>query len=158
MITCTFENGGKTNLRHVVVDVIVLRDSKILLVKRTKEILEGGKWGIVGGYVQIDETVRKAVEREIFEETGWKVKDVTFLRIKDSPTRPHEDRQNIAFVFFCQATQKEGKMDWESDKASWFDLNSLPPRNEIAFDQAEDIEFYKKFLKKKFQLPTQNII
>ncbi len=158
MIICKFENGRETNLRHVVVDVIVLHDNKILLVKRTKKILEGGKWGIVGGYVQRDETVRQAAEREIFEETGWRVKDVTFLRTKDKPDRPHEDRQNIAFVFFCSATQKEGRKDWESDKMDWFDLNSIPSKNEIAFDQAEDIELYKKYLKKKFSLPAQNII
>lgn len=158
MINCKLESGKTTSLRHVVVDVLVLKENKILMVKREKTLLEGGKWGAIGGFVQRDETIRQTVEREIFEETGWRIKNITFLRIKGAPNRPHEDRQNIAFVFFCSATKKEGEKDWESDEVKWFDLNSLPPKDNIAFDQAEDIDLYKEYLEEKFLLPTQNII
>ena len=109
MITCTFENGRKSSLRHVVVDVIVLRNEQVLLVKRTKELIEGGKWALVGGFMERDETVQGAVEREIFEETGWRVKDIQLFRIKDGD-RPNEDeKQNISFVFYCHADKKEGE-------------------------------------------------
>ncbi|HET8669967.1 MAG TPA: hypothetical protein VFM05_04890, partial [Candidatus Saccharimonadales bacterium] len=64
------------------------------------------------------------------------------LRIKDNPDRPHEDRQNIAFVYTCKATEKVGEGDWESDDMQWFDLSELPPREQIAFDQSDDIAFY----------------
>jgi ADP-ribose pyrophosphatase YjhB (NUDIX family) len=147
MITCTFEDGGKGLLRHVTVDIIVIKNKKILLVKRTGSISDGGKWGIIGGFVERDETIKQAAEREIFEETGWKVKDLTLLRIKDWPDRPHEDRQNIAFVYFCIAMDKKGSADCESDERKWFDLDNLPPRNQIAFDHADDITFYQKYLK-----------
>ncbi|MGH7202928.1 MAG: NUDIX hydrolase, partial [Candidatus Levyibacteriota bacterium] len=108
MITCFFENNNKALLRHVVVDVLVLKDEKLLLVKRTKKLLEGGKWGLVGGFVERDENLQEAVAREIFEETGYKVKDITLLTIRHNADRPHEDRQNISFVFFCIALEKEG--------------------------------------------------
>ena len=71
MINCEFENGNKASLRHVVVDNLVLKDGKILLVKRTGKLLEGGKWGLAGGYVDRDETVKEAAKREILEETGY---------------------------------------------------------------------------------------
>ena len=144
MITCTFENGAKANLRHAVVDTLVIQENKILLVRRTKKLLEGGKWGLVGGFVDRNETLKQAVKREVFEETGWEIKDIVFLRVKDRPDRPHEDRQNISFVFTAKATEKTGEGDWESDNVQWFALNSLPSEKEIAFDHAEDIEFYKK--------------
>lgn len=153
MIQCTFENDAKASLRHVTVDVLVLRDNKILLVKRAKHLLEGGKWASVGGFVDRDETILQAAEREILEESGWKVKDLTYLRVKDSPDRPHEDRQNIAFTLFCFADQEVGEKDNESDEVKWFDLNDLPQEEEIAFDHASDIKLYKKYLKEKFPLP-----
>lgn len=153
MINCTFENGGKASLRHVVVDTIVLRENKILLAKRTKKILEGGKWGLIAGFMDRDEDLFQAVEREIFEETGWRVRDITLFRVKHWPERPNEDRQNVAFVFSCNAVKKEGKADWESDKIAWFSLDSLPAKNELAFDHSDDIAIYKKNLKQKLQLP-----
>ena len=111
MLTCIFEDGGKASLRHAIVDTLVLKDGKLLLVKRTGKLLEGGKWALVGGFVDRDETLAQAAAREVMEETGWTVKDMTLLRINDSPSRPHEDRQNVAFVFFCTAVEKSGEAD-----------------------------------------------
>jgi len=149
MITCIWEDGSKATLRHAVVDTIVIKDNKILLVKRTGKLLEGGKWGLVGGFVERDETLKQAAEREVFEETGWKVKDITLLTINDSPNRPKEDRQNIAFVYYCQATEKTGEADDESDDQQWFPLSEIPPIETIAFDHAEDIKLYKDYLSKQ---------
>jgi ADP-ribose pyrophosphatase YjhB (NUDIX family) len=54
MINCQFEDGCPVKLRHACVDVIVLRDNKILLLKRAAKypgMPEVGKWGLVGGYM-----------------------------------------------------------------------------------------------------------
>lgn len=158
MIHCQFENGGNASLRHVVVDVLVLKENKILLVKRAKKLLEGGKWGLVGGYVERDENLHQAVEREIFEETGYKIKDIALLTIRDNPDRPHEDKQNISFVFFCTALVKEGEADDESDEVAWFDLNSLPPAEQIAFDHELNIDLYKRYCKETFPLPHLSML
>ena len=146
MIECMFEDGNKGLLRHVVVDAVVTKDQKVLMVKRAGRLLEGGKWALTGGYVERDETVEQAAAREILEETGWKVEGLTLLRIKDNPDRPHEDRQNIGFVYYCAATEKVGEPDDESDEQKWFDWSNLPPNKEIAFDHAEDIVLYQKHI------------
>ncbi len=153
MITCAFEDGNKASLRHVVVDTLVLQDNKILLVKRTAKLLEGGKWGVIGGFMERDETISQAAEREIHEETGWKVKDMTLLTIVDRPERPQEDRQNISFVYFCTATEKTGEPDWESDDQQWFPLDELPPAEQLAFDHGSHIKVYQKYLKESLSLP-----
>src|SRR3989304_7819571 len=111
MITCKFENNAEASLRHVTADALVLKGNKILLVKRVGKLLESGQWGITGGFGQRDETVKEAVKREIYEETGWSVKNIELLRIKDWPDRPKEDRQNISFVYTCFATRITGKPD-----------------------------------------------
>lgn len=151
MINCTFEDGGKASLRHVVVDNIVINSEKVLLVKRAKELLEGGKWGLPAGFVERDETLKQAARREIQEETGWIVSDLTLFRIKDGPDRPHEDRQNISVVFISNADKKISEKDDESDEVRWFAFDNLP--NEIAFDHGDDILLYKEYLNHKFTLP-----
>lgn len=153
MITCKFENGNENSLRHVVVDALVLKENKILLIKRTGKILEGGKWGLIGGFVERDETLRDAIKREVQEESGYKIKNIKLLTVIDSPNRPKEDRQNIAFVFICEAFEKQGDSDWEVDDQKWFNLSNLPPKEEFAFDHHENIELYLSHIKNKTLLP-----
>lgn len=147
MLTCTFEDGNQASLRHVTVDTLVLKDGKILLMKRAAQLTEGGKWGLAGGYVDRDETVREAAAREVLEESGYKISDLTFLTLRDSPERPREDRQNVCFVFFCNALEKVSESDWEVQEAQWFSLDELPPPDEVAFDHYANIELYKKYLR-----------
>lgn len=144
MISCTFEDGGKASLRHAVVDALVLKDNKVLLVKRTDKLLEGRKWGLIGGFVERDETAEKALSREVFEETGYRLKTINFFTIIDIPNRKNEDRQNIAFVYICEVGQKEGIPDKESTRQEWFDLDNLPKEEEIAFDHFQTINLYLK--------------
>jgi len=59
MINCTFENGNKASLRHVVVHAIVEMDGKLLLIKRSNELLEGGKWSLPSGFLDRDETAQE---------------------------------------------------------------------------------------------------
>jgi ADP-ribose pyrophosphatase YjhB (NUDIX family) len=154
MIQCTFEDGNKASLRHVVVDTIVVKDGKILLVKRTAKLLEGNKWGLVGGFVDRDETTKQAVAREALEETGWKVENIRLFKINDNPIRPQEDRQNIAFVYVCEAAEKVGEGDWESDECRWFDLDDVPGRETVAFDHFDHIELYRQYVKAQFSIPV----
>ena len=61
-------------MKHPVpaVGAIILKDDKILLVKRGAE--PGiGKWSIPGGSMEFGETMEEAVKREVKEETGLDV-------------------------------------------------------------------------------------
>ena len=156
MITCTFEDGNDALLRHVVVDVLVIKDGRLMMIKRTGKLLEGGKWGLVGGFVDRDETIVQAAAREISEEIGWEVKNLTLLTVRDNPDRPKEDRQNISFIYFCEAVAKTGEADWESDEQKWYELDNTPPRDQIAFDHADSIDLYKEYLAKGLVLPIFN--
>ena len=54
---------------RVAVGAIVLKSSRVLLVKRGHPPNEG-LWAIPGGRVELGETLQQAAEREILEETG----------------------------------------------------------------------------------------
>ncbi|MBI2029958.1 NUDIX hydrolase [Candidatus Gottesmanbacteria bacterium] len=154
MINCQFESGNKASLRHVVVDCIIVKDNQILLVKRVGKLLEGGKWALVGGFVESDETLEECLVREIKEEAGYTVKDIKLFRIIDNPDRRNEDRQNISFVYLAWADKKIGEGDWETEGQKWFKLDNLPPKEDIAFDHFDNIELYKQHLKNPFLLPV----
>lgn len=144
MINCTFENGGKTSLRHVVVDAIVVNEGKILIIKRAAHLTNGDKWAIPGGFLDRDETLEKAVIRELKEETGLVAKSVKLFKVIDDPARKNEDRQNVVFIYEVEAA---GEIDFDREEiseAKWFDINKLPKEQDFAFDHFEIItEFLK---------------
>lgn len=159
MITCTFENGNvaKSGLRHVTVNAIVLKNNQVLLGKRGlfegKPIPEFGKWALIGGYFDRNEKLVEAVKREVMEESGWEVGDLKLFRINDSPDRPMEDRQNVDIIFVVNAIKQVDKSDEEVTELKWFDLDALPPQDQIAFDHGEDLELYRNYLSTPHPLP-----
>src|SRR5207249_10187281 len=95
MIHCFFESGTRALLRHVVVHAVVEKNGALLLVRRAAHLMEGGKWGLPGGFLDRDETLSQGVLRELREETGWEGAVASLLRVNSKPDRPHEDRQNV---------------------------------------------------------------
>jgi len=146
MITCIFEDGNKAFLRHVTVNAIVVKDNQVLLGKRGtfkgKPIAESGKWGLLGGFFGRDETLIQAVKREVMEESGWEIDEIKLLKINDNPNRPQEDRQNVDFIFSAKAIKQVKTSDEEVTELKWFDLDKLPPKDQIAFDHGEALEIY----------------
>lgn len=153
MIKCIFENGTNTSLRHVVVHAIVEKDGKLLLEKRSENLLEGGKWSLPSGFLSRDETAEVGVLRELREETGWTGEVVSLFRINTDPNRPHEDRQNISIEFIIRPMEIVGEPDKESSKVQWVSIHELPVLEDFAFDHGEAIALYLKYKEKSFPLP-----
>jgi len=157
MITCQFEKGYQNQLRHAVSDVVAVKENKILMVKRSADTSkEPNRYGLPGGFMDRDETTAETALRELREETGYKGKIVNLLWIIDNPNRCAEevdDRQNINFVYIVKVGKKISDPDHEVQSIHWFDLDDLPPQEQIAFDHAEIIDLYKKWQEEKFRLP-----
>jgi ADP-ribose pyrophosphatase YjhB (NUDIX family) len=157
MITCTFENGKNASLRHLVVHAIIEMDGKLLLEKRTGDLLESGKWGLPSGFLDRDETAAACIVREVKEETGWESEVISLFRINTKPDRPHEDRQNVAIEFLVKPIKKTGEKDTESSKVEWIPIDTLIPllsaSRRIAFDHGESIRLYLTYRKTPFPLP-----
>ena len=63
------KKGEYPDQPRVAVGAIVFKDSKVLLVRRGKPPARD-VWAIPGGSVNVSETLQRAAEREIHEETG----------------------------------------------------------------------------------------
>lgn len=154
MITCTFEKGFTAKLRHVVVHAIIEMDGKLLLEKRTGDLLESGKWSLPAGFLDRDETAGEGIVREVKEETGWDCEVISLFRINSNPNRPHEDRQNIAIEFLLRPIKKTGEPDHESSKVEWIPIDKLIPLSDFAFDHGETIGLYLTYRNTPFPLPV----
>lgn len=161
MITCTFEDGGKGELRHVTVNSYILNEkNQLILGKRGtfhngKKLQEYGKWGAIGGFFDRDENLIEAVKREAMEEIGAEITDLKLIFVNDSPHRPHEaDRQNLEFGFVAKLVSMDPQDCEEILEWKWFDLDDLPSDDEIAFDHEKTIKILKKYLRKEINVPV----
>jgi ADP-ribose pyrophosphatase len=80
----------------VAVGAVVIHDNRVLLVKRGKAPAKG-EWAIPGGKVELGETLRQAAEREIFEETGVRIRAKEIIYPFESILKDSEG--NISFHY-----------------------------------------------------------
>lgn len=64
---------------------VVFKDNRVLLVK---ELADGG-WTLPGGFVDVGEPPSLAVEREVWEESGYRVKATKLLAVLDRNQHGH---------------------------------------------------------------------
>jgi 8-oxo-dGTP diphosphatase len=110
-------------------DGAILKDRKILLIKRKNEPFKG-KWALPGGFVEYGEKVEDAVVREVSEETSLETKIIDIIGVYSDPNR--DPRGHIVTVVYLLDIQG-GKLQSNDDAsdAKYFDLDNLP---ELSFD------------------------
>jgi 8-oxo-dGTP diphosphatase len=84
-------------LPRVGVGAIVIRDGRILLVKRGSSPGKG-LWAPPGGLVELGETIREAAEREILEETGITIRAKEAFYVFDFIDRDKEGKIKYHYV------------------------------------------------------------
>ena len=75
---------------------VVVHAGRVLLVQRGTEPLKG-RWTIPGGLIDVGETLREAVIREVKEETGLDVEPLELIELLDRIHR-EEDRVRYHYV------------------------------------------------------------
>ena len=78
------------------VGVVVLKEDKVLLVRRGKPPREG-RWSLPGGRQRLGERVRETAVREVREESGLAVRVTDLLDVVDSLT--HDEAGALAYHY-----------------------------------------------------------
>ncbi len=73
------DEARRDGIRRTVVGIAVRRDSRLLLLRRKSDDFQPNLWEIAGGHVEVGESIPQAVARELQEETGWTLREITGL-------------------------------------------------------------------------------
>jgi NAD+ diphosphatase len=102
--------------------IVLVRDGRRVLLAR-KSAFAPGRYALVAGFVDNGESLEGCVAREVKEEVGVDVKDITYV---GSQNWPFPSQLMIGFV----ATYAGGEVIIDRDEledARWFDVSALPP-------------------------------
>lgn len=109
---------------------VVFRDGRILLVR---EIQDGGRWTLPGGWADVNEPPSAAVEREIREESGFEATAVKVLAVYDRETQGHRPpyaRSVFKIFFLCELTGGAARSSHETGGADFFAEDDIPTLSE----------------------------
>lgn len=102
--------------------LILNEEDEIFLMKSPKW---DNKWLVPGGKIEKGESMRENIRREVKEETGLEIHDLTFLRAKDggNPEDFERDTHFIFLNFICRVdSEQEVELDQrEATDHTWID-------------------------------------
>ena len=128
----------------IMVDGIVEKDYKLLLVRRKKDPFKGSLT-FPGGKVDEGEKVEDALKRELKEETNLDVEPTDILGVYSDPSRdPRGHRISISFI----ATIKSGdaKAADDAESIEWLPINE---EKDLAFDHNKILNDYRQWKETK---------
>lgn len=148
------ENAPKPNKpNHIGTCAIIKSNNKILLEKRA----DSNRWGLIGGGLEIDESLEQGIIREINEETGIKISEesLIFWKMFSDPSRigAYPDGNIIriisaAYIVNLTENHKLTCSD-ESEELKYFTYQELENLN-IAETQRHVINEYLSSMTSKF--------
>lgn len=108
----------------------VIFKNKFLLLKRTKDPY-AGMWAMPGGKIELGEQIDEAIIREVFEETGLKVKFVAVRGFVSEILKAKELKQFLMWVCETRAASSNAIGSHEGE-VRWFSKEEIDKyKNEI---------------------------
>jgi ADP-ribose pyrophosphatase YjhB (NUDIX family) len=120
---------------HLAVSAAIIRDEKVLIVRRAQPPAHG-VYTLPGGGVEAGETLREAVIREVLEETALAVEPVGLAGHREVILRDKASRVERHFVIFAFAARwlaGEPVLNEELAEAHWLhpaEIAALPKTTE----------------------------
>lgn len=104
---------------------VVFNDDKLLLVR---ELSDGGRWTLPGGWVDINEPPSAAVEREVREEAGMLVRAVKLLALYDRNLHGHPPTLFHSYKVFilCELLGVAVASELETSDPTFFSEAEIP--------------------------------
>lgn len=109
---------------------VVVRDGRVLLIRRGKQPLYG-RWLVPGGTVELGETLEQALVREMREETNLEVEPLELLTVFD---RIQRENGRVAYHYvivdyLCRCRSGEARAGSDALDVAW-----VAPADMSAYD------------------------
>lgn len=102
----------------------IFRDDKILLVKE-----KNGTWSLPGGWVDVDQSVKENIIKEVKEEAGLDVSADLVIAVQDREkhNQPVYAYRVCKIFVLCTPLGGEFQPNLETVESAYFPLDALPP-------------------------------
>jgi ADP-ribose pyrophosphatase YjhB (NUDIX family) len=124
---------------------IVIKDSKILLVKRAVPPRKGW-WCFPAGFMEWSENPSITAVREVEEETGLKIKLESLFEIYSGEDDPRTNALLILYV--ASVIDGQLKAGDDADEAIFFDFNKIPQNIAFISHRQALKDYQERFLNK----------
>src|SRR5512138_237195 len=102
----------------------IVRDGKILLIQERAD----GNWAMPGGWADLGNSPASVAEREVMEESGFRVKAEKVVAVLDANRiEPFEFYHAYKVIFLCRLLDGEPRTSYETLAVDFFYSNDLPP-------------------------------
>ena len=102
----------------------IIRDGKILLVQERAD----GNWAMPGGWADLGNAPASVAEREVWEESGFRVKAEKVVAVIDANRiEPMEFYHAYKIIFLCRLLDGEPRASYETLAVDFFAPDHLPP-------------------------------
>ncbi|WNR44099.1 NUDIX hydrolase [Paenibacillus roseipurpureus] len=116
--SCSYVHWGNYSIG---VGALVIKDEKILLVRRAQEPGKG-RWTNPGGYIEQHEPIQATIEREVMEECGVQAKVSKLVAVRDLPRGIHNVYLAFEMDYIGGTPQPDGV---EVDAAGFYSLEEM---------------------------------
>lgn len=123
----TSSEGSQVPERRPVLGVgaLVFDRDHVLLVKRGAHPAKG-YWSIPGGKLRRGESIVQAVEREMLEETGLRVRPGELVAVYERlPTDGGEGEHYVVLDYLCEAAGGVLRAGDDAAEVGWFGISTL---------------------------------
>lgn len=113
------------------------RLNKVLMMRRnSNKKLAPGIWANIGGKIEWAESTLDAAAREVWEETGFRIKPKDLRFVTYSERVGH----GLMMIYAAKVKEAPPKMTKEHSHAEWFKIDKLPkPRIKDPIEEARRV-------------------
>ncbi len=112
---------------------------RILMVR---EVVDGHRWTLPGGWADVNQTPSESVVREVFEESGYRVRATKLAAVWDRARQAHPPTAfSVARMFFiCALEGGEPATSLETSEVGWFAETEIPADLSVRRTQPHHIQ------------------
>jgi ADP-ribose pyrophosphatase YjhB (NUDIX family) len=117
------------------VGAVVVRDGRVLLVRRGTEPLKG-HWTLPGGMLEAGEALTAGAVREVREETGLDVEPIELIELLDRIHREGERVRSHYVIadYLCRVTGGELRAASDADAVRWAERSEWSSHSALVLD------------------------